>query len=425
MKYKKELLEDKRVQLTINVEKKEWDDALEHAYEKTKSKYNIQGFRKGHAPRKVIEKNYGDTVFFDEAIDDCFYRYYFEVLSKEKDIKAVSYPEVNVSKIDDNGLELVLKVTCKPEVTLGEYKGLKVEKEEVKVEDSEVEHELEHMREHRAKFVSVDRAVKEGDTVTIDFAGSIDGTLFEGGTATDYDLEIGSHSFIDNFEEQLVGLKKDDKKDVNVKFPDDYHAEDLKGKNAVFAVTIKDVKEKEYPTIDDSFADEVSEFSTLAELKESLKKKILDRKEMEAKSKSEEKLINMIVDSCTVEVPEAMVRDQVEDYIRDFERRLSYQGLSLQGYLDFTKTSLEDLKASRHDDAKRTVKTRLVLEEILTKEGITVEEKDVVDKFNETSDKKQTIEEIKKTMGEEQYIYFENSLLLNKLMTFLKENNSL
>ncbi len=425
MKYKKELLEDKRVQLTINVEKKEWDDALEHAYEKTKSKYNIQGFRKGHAPRKVIEKNYGDTVFFDEAIDDCFYRYYFEVLSKEKDIKAVSYPEVNVSKIDDNGLELVLKVTCKPEVTLGEYKGLKVEKEEVKVEDSEVEHELEHMREHRAKFVSVDRAVKEGDTVTIDFAGSIDGTLFEGGTATDYDLEIGSHSFIDNFEEQLVGLKKDDKKDVNVKFPDDYHAEDLKGKNAVFAVTIKDVKEKEYPTIDDSFADEVSEFSTLAELKESLKKKILDRKEMEAKSKSEEKLINMIVDSCTIEVPEAMVRDQVEDYIRDFERRLSYQGLSLQGYLDFTKTSLEDLKASRHDDAKRTVKTRLVLEEILTKEGITVEEKDVVDKFNETSDKKQTIDEIKKTMGEEQYIYFENSLLLNKLMTFLKENNSL
>lgn len=425
MKYSKELLEDKRVQITINVEKKEWDDALEHAYDKTKGKYNIQGFRKGHAPRKVIEKNYGDTVFFDEAIDDCFYRYYFEVLSKEKDIKAVSYPEVNVSKIDDNGLELVLKITCKPEVELGSYKGLKVEKEAVSVTDSEVEHELEHMREHRAKFVSADREVKMGDTVTIDFAGSIDGKLFDGGTATDYDLEIGSHSFIDTFEDQLVGLKKDDKKDVKVKFPEDYHASDLKGKDAVFAVTIKDVKEKVYPELNDTFADEVSEFSTLAELKESLKKKILDRKELEAKSKSEQKLIDMIVDSSKVDVPEVMVRDQVEDYIRDFERRLSYQGLSLQGYLEYTKSTLDDLKASRHDDAKKTVKTRLVLEEILSKEGITVEEKDVVDKFNETSDKKQNIEEIKKTMGEEQYIYFENSLLLNKLMTFLKENNSL
>lgn len=425
MKYKQKTLDDNRIEVTINVEKKEWDDALNHAYETTKGKYNVQGFRKGHAPRRVIEKTYGDTIFYDEAIDNCFYRYYFEFLSKEKNVEPVSSPEVNVSKIDENGLELVLKIVNKPEVTLGEYKGLKVEKEKVEVSDHDIEHELEHMREHRVKFVEVDRAIKNGDTATIDFSGSIDGVLFDGGTASDYDLEIGSHSFIDNFEDQLIGLKKGDKKDVKVSFPQDYHAENLKGKPAVFAVEIKSVKEKSYPEINDEFADEVSEFSTLAELKEDLKKKIAERKEREASSHQENKLIDMIVDSSKVEVPQVMVDNQIEDYIKDFEYRLSYQGLSLDGYLKYAGITLDKLKESRREDAKKTAKTRLVLEKILKQENISVSEKDVEAKFNENSDKKKSIEEIKKTLGEEQYNYMENSLLLNKLMSFLKSNNSL
>lgn len=425
MKYKLKTLEDKRIELTINVDKKEWDDALEHAYESTKGKYAVQGFRKGHAPRKVIEKTYGDTVFYDEAIDNCFYRYYFEVLSKEKTLEPVAAPDVNISKIDDSGLELVVKILNKPEVTLGSYKDLTVEKEKVEVTDHDVEHELEHMREHRVKFVEVDRAIKNGDTATIDFSGSVDGVKFDGGTATDFDLEIGSHSFIDNFEDQLVGLKKGDKKDVNVTFPKEYHAEDLKGKPAVFEVEIKSVKERVLPELNDAFADETSEFSTLAELKEDLKKKITARKEREVASKQESKLIDMIVDASTVEVPQVMVDNQVEDYIKDFEYRLQYQGLSLDGYLQYAGTTLDALKESRKEDAKKTVKTRLVLEQILKNENITVTEKDIEEKFNEKADKKKSIKEIKKTLGEEQYNYMENSLLLNKLMTFLKTNNKL
>ena len=425
MKYKLKTLEDKRIEVTIDVAKKEWDDALEHAYESTKGKYAVQGFRKGHAPRKVIEKTYGDTVFYDEAIDNCFYRYYFEVLSKEKSLEPVAAPDVNISKIDDNGLELVVKILNKPEVTLGAYKDLTVEKEKVEVTDHDVEHELEHMREHRVKFVEVDRAIKNGDTATIDFSGSVDGVKFDGGTATDFDLEIGSHSFIDNFEDQLVGLKKGDKKDVNVTFPKEYHAEDLKGKPAVFEVEIKSVKERVLPELNDAFADETSEFSTLAELKEDLKKKITSRKEREVASKQESKLIDMIVDASTVEVPQVMVDNQVEDYIKDFEYRLQYQGLSLDGYLQYAGTTLDALKESRKEDAKKTVKTRLVLEQILKNENITVTEKDIEEKFNENADKKKSIKEIKKTLGEEQYNYMENSLLLNKLMTFLKTNNKL
>ena len=426
MKYEKKILDDKRIEVKLNVSKEEWDSALERAYESNKGKYSVQGFRKGHTPRKVIEKTYGDTVFYDDAIDDCFYRYYFEMLSKEKDIKPVSAPEVNISKIDENGLELILRITQEPEVALGDYKGITIEKKEIKVSASEVNHELEHMKESRAKFVSVDREIKNGDTATIDFVGSIDGKKFDGGSAEDFDLEIGSKSFIDNFEDQLVGLKKGDKKDVKVTFPENYHVDDLKGKPAVFAVEVKDVKEKQYPEIDDNFADEVSEFSTLKELKEDIKKKLVERKTREEQNEAESKLIDKICENAKVEIPQVMVDNQVEDFIKDFERRLSYQGLNLDGYLKYTGTTLEDLRKSRVEDAKKTVKTRLVLTAIMEKEKIDVTEQEIADKFNEgTKDKPKTIEEIQKTLGPDQYNYMANSLLLNKLMKFLKENNTL
>ncbi len=426
MKYEKKILDDKRIEVKLNVSKEEWDSALEHAYESNKGKYSVQGFRKGHTPRKVIEKTYGDTVFYDDAIDDCFYRYYFEMLSKEKNIKPVSAPEVNISKIDENGLELILRITQEPEVALGDYKGITIEKKEIKVSASEVNHELEHMKESRAKYVSVDREIKNGDTATIDFVGSIDGKKFDGGSAEDFDLEIGSKSFIDNFEDQLVGLKKGDKKDVKVTFPENYHVDDLKGKPAVFAVEVKDVKEKQYPEIDDKFADEVSEFSTLKELKEDIKKKLVERKTREEQNEAESKLIDKICENAKVEIPQVMVDNQVEDFIKDFERRLSYQGLNLDGYLKYTGTTLEDLRKSRVEDAKKTVKTRLVLTAIMEKEKIDVTEQEIADKFNEgTKDKPKTIEEIQKTLGPDQYNYMANSLLLNKLMKFLKENNTL
>lgn len=426
MKYTKKELKDNRVEVKLTLDSKEWEEAVNAAYEKNKGKYNVQGFRKGKAPRKVLEKTYGTSLFYDDAIDGCFYRYYFEVLSKEKSLEPVAMPEVSIDKVSAEGLEMTLVITNKPNVELGDYKGIEIEKAEVKVTKAEVDHELKHMLEHHVKFVEVEREIKMGDTATIDFSGSVDGVKFDGGTAQDFDLEIGSHSFIDTFEDQLVGLKKGDKKDVVVTFPADYHEASLKGKKSVFEVVIKGVKEKQYPELNDTFASEVSEFETLKELTEDTKKKMVEAKKKQLEAESENKLIEKIVDNAKVEVPQVMVDQQVEDYIRDFEYRLSYQGLSLQGYLQYANTTIEELKKSRQEDAKKTVKTRLVLEEIIKKENITVTDKDLEEKFNENNkDKKKTIEEIKKTLGQEQLNYFENSLLLNKLMAFLKENNKI
>lgn len=426
MKYTKKVLEDKRVQIDLALDAKEWEEAVQAAYEKNKGKYSVQGFRKGHTPRKVLEKTYGSSLFYDEAIDGCFYRYYFEVLSKEKSIEPVAAPDIEIKSISEKGLELVLKITVKPEVELGEYKGLKVEKTAVKVTKEEVDKELQGLLESQVKYVEVEREIKNGDTATIDFSGSIDGVKFDGGTATDFDLEIGSKSFIDTFEDQLIGLKKGDKKDVKVTFPKEYHEPSLAGKPAVFAVEIKEVKEKQYPELNDTFASEVSEHNTLKELTDATKAKIKDTKEKEAAAQAENKLIDMIVDNAKVEVPQAMVEQQVEDFIKDFEYRLSYQGLSLQGYLQYANTTIEELKKSRQEDAKRTVKTRLVLEQIITKEKIEVTDKDLEDKFNEhNKEKPKSIKEIKKTLNPEQLNYFENSILLNKLMKFLKDNNNM
>lgn len=427
MKYTKKQLKDKRVQVNLVLDAKEWEEAVENAYQKNKAKYSVQGFRKGKTPRKVLEKNYGTSLFYDDAIDGCFYRYYFEVLSKEKTLEPVAMPEISISKVGPEGLEMTLTITVKPEVELGDYKGLTVEKKEVKVTKAEVDHELEHMREHRVKFVEVEREIKVGDTATIDFSGSVDGVKFDGGTATDFDLEIGSHSFIDNFEDQLVGLKKGDKKDVHVTFPKEYHETSLSGKPSVFEVVVKSVKEKQYPELNDAFASEVSEFETLKDLTADTKKKLMESKKKQLEAENENKLIDMIVDGAKVEVPEVMVEQQVEDYIKDFEYRLSYQGLNLDGYLKYANTTLDELKKSRREDAKKTVKTRLVLEKIITNEKITVTDKDLEEKFNENAKdgKKKSIEEIKKTLGQDQLNYFENSLLLNKLMSFLKQNNNL
>ncbi|MBQ9792395.1 MAG: trigger factor [Clostridia bacterium] len=426
MKYTKKVLEDKRVQIDLALDAKEWEEAVQAAYEKNKGKYSVQGFRKGHTPRKVLEKTYGASLFYDEAIDGCFYRYYFEVLSKEKTIEPVAAPDIEIKSISEKGLELVLKITVKPEVELGEYKGLKVEKTAVKVTKEEVDKELKALLESQVKYVEVEREVKNGDTATIDFSGSIDGVKFDGGTATDFDLEIGSKSFIDTFEDQLVGLKKGDKKDVKVTFPKEYHEPSLAGKPAVFEVEIKEVKEKQYPELNDTFASEVSEHNTLKELTDATKAKIKDAKEKEAAAQAENKLIDMIVDNAKVDVPQAMVEQQVEDFIKDFEYRLSYQGLSLQGYLQYANITIEDLKKSRQEDAKKTVKTRLVLEQIITKEKIEVTDKDLEEKFNEhNKEKPKSIKDIKKTLNPEQLNYFENSILLNKLMKFLKDNNNM
>ena len=429
MKYEKKELKDNKYEVTMTLDAQEWETAVEQAYQKNKGKYSVQGFRKGHTPRKVLEKTYGENMFYEDAIDGSFYRYYFEMLSKEKEIQPVAAPDLDIKEISkENGLTLVVTIQCKPDVEMGEYKGLEIKPVEVKVTKKDVEAEIDKAVKSQVKFEEVtDRAVKVGDIATIDFSGSVDGVKFDGGTATDYDLEIGSHSFIDNFEDQLVGLKVGESKDVNVTFPENYHQESLKGKPAVFAVTVKAIKEKKYPEVNDELASSVSEFETLDAWKKDIETKLKDKLTKEAERKQENDLVEKVVDNCKVNIPDVMVEQQLEDYIEDFARNLSYQGLSLEGYLMYTGSTIEQLKASRREDAKKTVKTRLVLEQIIEKEKLALTDEDVVNKFNEKvlDGEKKTLEEIKKEMGPEQFAYFQNSLLLNKLITFLKKNNNL
>ena len=430
MKYTKKQLKDNKYEVTMTLDAKEWEDAVEQAYQKNKGKFSVQGFRKGKTPRRVLEKTYGENLFYEDAIDGSFYRYYFDVLSKEKEIQPVAAPDLDIKEISkEKGLTLVVTIQCKPDVEMGEYKGLTIKAQPVKVTKKDVDAEIDKAVKSQVKFVEVkDRAVKDGDIATIDFSGSIDGVKFEGGTATDYDLEIGSHSFIDNFEEQLIGLKVGESKDVKVNFPENYHQESLKGKPAVFAVTVKAIKEKKYPEINDELASSVSEFETVEAWKKDIEAKLKERLTKEAERKQENDLVEAVVANCKVTVPDVMVEQQIEDYIEDFARSLSYQGLSLEGYLAYTGSTIDQLKESRREDAKKTVKTRLVLEQIIEKEKLAVTEEDVEKKYNERvlgEEKAKTIEEIKKEMGPEQFAYFQNSLLLNKMITFLKKNNNL
>ena len=426
MKYTTKTLEDKRIEITISLNEKEWESAVESAYQKNKGKYNIQGFRKGHVPRKVLEKTYGEGVFYEDAIDGCFYQYYFEILQKETSIQPVDAPSLSIEEIGKKGLKIVATVYNKPEVTLGEYKGLKVEKPAVKVTKAQVDARLNQLVESRARFVEVtDRAAKMGDIATIDFEGSVDGVKFDGGASKDYDLELGSHSFIDTFEDQVVGMKIGETKDVNVTFPEEYPAENLKGKKAVFVVTVNAIKEKVLPELNDEFASEASEFETLEDLRKDYEKKIKEEAEHAAEHEYENSLIEKVVENATVEVPQVMVEQQAEDYIREFEYRLSYQGLKLDDYLKYANTTVEELKASRMDDALKTVKTRLVLEAIVKKEGIEVTDKDIEDKFNEhKKGNEKTIDQIRKELGDQQIAYMENGILVNKLIKLLKENNA-
>ena len=428
MKYTKKELKNNKFEVALDLDAKEWEEAVEQAYQKNKGKFSVQGFRKGHVPRKVLEKTYGEGVFYEDAIDGCFYRYYFEVLNKEKEIQPVAAPEIDIKEISKDGIKLIITIQAKPDVELGEYKGLEIKKVEVKVTKKDVDEEIDRAIKSQVKYVEVEREVKDGDIATIDFSGSIDGVKFEGGTATDYDLEIGSHSFIDTFEEQLIGLKVGDKKNVEVTFPSNYHQESLKDKKAVFEVAIKAIKEKKYPELNDEFASSVSEFETVAAWKEDIEKKITERKTKQAEHEQESAMIEKIVDACKVEVPEVMVEQQIDDYIEDFKQQLAYQGLNLEGYLKYTNSTIEQLKDMRREDAKKTVKTRLVLEKIFELEKLAVTEKDIEEKFNERNldkDKAKKIDAIKKELGPQQMAYFENSILLNKLITFLKKNNNI
>ena len=340
-----EKLEKNMAKLTIEVPAEEFEKAIETAYQKNKGKINVQGFRKGKAPRKMIEKMYGASIFYEEAANSIIPTAYEKALGECEDLEIVSQPEIDVTQIESGkNFIFTAEVALKPEVTLGDYKGIEVEKADITVTDEEVDAEINKERENSARVITVeDRAVADGDIATIDFEGFIDGEAFEGGKGENYELTIGSHSFIDTFEEQLIGKNAGDEVEVNVTFPEEYHAPDLAGKPAVFKVKINGIQAKELPELDDDFAQDVSEFDTMAEYKEDVKKKLEEKKKTEADNAKEEAVVAKIVENATMEIPDAMLDTQVRQMVNDFAQRLQMQGLSFDLYMLFTGGTPEQL----------------------------------------------------------------------------------
>ena len=419
----REKSEGNSLTLKLKVSANVWAKAQEEAYEKNKGKFNIQGFRKGKAPRKFIEKEYGDTVFYDDAFDAIFSKEYADFLKKNKDVEPVDYPNVTVDSITANGVEATLTITLMPEVKVGEFKGLKFKKDKVEVSDERVEHELSHLVEKQARFVESDAKSEMGDFVTIDFKGTVDGVAFEGGSAEDYRLELGSHSFIDNFEDQLVGLVKEEAKDVKVTFPKDYPATELAGKEAVFACLVKKVEKKELPELNDKLIADTTDFETLDEYKKDLKAKLLEEEENKAQRKLENEIIEKVVENSTVDIPAILIDNEVEHMVRDMSQRLAYQGIKLEDYLSYMKTNVEEFKASKRVDAEHNVKARLVLQKLIKENGVKATQKEMderIMKYSTTS--KENLEEFKKSLSEYEKSYIENDVMMTKLIKVLTES---
>ncbi|MDD6762724.1 MAG: trigger factor [Clostridiales bacterium] len=373
MAVKCEEVEKNLVKLTFEVSSEEFDKAIDRAYNKNKSKFNVPGFRKGKAPKNVVYKMYGKTAFYDEALNDLLPQAY-ETALKESGVEAVARPEFDVEEIKEGEpVVYTALVTTKPEVKLGEYKGIKVAKIDYTVSDEDVDKDIEAARQKNSRLVSIDdRAVQSGDIAVIDFEGFVDGTAFEGGKGEDYELEIGSNTFIPGFEDQLIGASIDDLVDVNVTFPEEYHSEELKGKDALFKVKINDIKVREIPELDDDFASEVSEFDTLEEYRADVRKQLEEKAKEKAEGETQNAVIEKAVENAEFEVPEKMIENQINNMINDFAQRLSYQGMNLDMYLQYTGSTIDQMKEQYREGAVKQVNAGLVLEAIAKAEGIEV-----------------------------------------------------
>ncbi len=430
MKYTAEPSEKSTVKITLTFDKGEWDDANMKAYQKTRGRYFVNGFRKGKAPKHVIELNYGKGVFYEDALNELFNDHYYDVIEKEKDnFTAVGQPELSVGDISDEGASLIATVPVKPDVKLGAYKGINIVKAEYNVKDEDVEAELKRLQERNSRLVEVEgRAAENGDTATIDFSGSVDGKKFEGGTSENYPLVLGSGSFIPGFEEQVVGMKVGEEKDVNVKFPEDYQAEELKGKDAVFAVKLNKLEKKELPEVNDEFIKDAAG----AESVEAYKKETRERLEKQAKEKgdaeTENNILKAISETSEAEIPEAMIENQIDMMVRNAEYRLGmqYGGMKLADYLKYMGGTMEDFRNGYRAQAQDTVKSQLVVDKIIREENIKAEDAEIdakLEEFAKAANK--TLEEYKKDVDEAQREYIANDIVINKLFDFLKANNNL
>lgn len=423
MSLKQEKTENKNeLKLTITVEAEKFDNAIKSVFQKSAKYFNIPGFRKGKAPFNIVERYYGDSIFYEDAFNELVPDVYDKEI-KDNKIDVVSKPHIDIVQME-KGKDLIFTaiVNTKPEVKLGKYKGIELKKVEYKVTDEDVEHELSHMAEHNSRLVSVDdRPAQKDDTVTIDFEGFVDGKPFDGGKAEGQQLTIGSNTFIPGFEDQLIGMKIDEERDIKVKFPDDYFSKDLAGKDATFHIKLHSISYKELPKIDDEFAKDVSEFDTLADLKKDIKSKQEKQNADRAKNEMEEKAIEEVSKNTKIDIPDGMIELEIDNMENDIAQRLQYQGLSLEQYLKMLNKTESDLRNEFKDDAKKNITTRLVLEQIVADENIKADQK-FIDEELEKMEKQygRKADELKK--NEEVMNYLDKSSKNEQAVKFIIDN---
>ncbi|EQB4337253.1 trigger factor [Clostridium botulinum] len=426
MNVKVENIEKNVIKLEITVDSEKFNEAVKKSFKKNAKRFNVPGFRKGKAPLNIIKKYYGEGVLFEDAINFCCEDTYPKAI-EENNIKPVDYPQIDVVQIGE-GKDFIYtaEVTTVPEVKLGEYKGVEVKKVSYEVEDEAVENELKSMQEKNARVsLKEEGEIEKGNIAIIDFKGYVDGKAFEGGEAKDYEIEIGSGTFIGDFEDQLVGLKKDESKEVNVSFPEEYGREDLNGKPATFEVTIKDIKVKELPALDDEFAKEVSEFDTLEELKSDIKDRMKKELSEKAKAEYEEAVVEAVGANAEIEIPKVMIEKEIENMVRDLEMRLKYQGLDLKSYYEFTNSSEEKVKEYMRETAEKRVKTDLIMQEIAKVEDIKATEEELKEKAMEVAKQygQKDVEKTAELIANAQKAYLEIDIVNGKVLDLLVESS--
>ena len=418
-----EKLEKNMAKLTIEVSAEDLDKAMEKAYQKQKSRISLPGFRKGKAPRKMIESMYGKGVFMEDAVNSLVPQEYTKALG-ECDLEIVSQPEINVTQMEPGkALIFTADVAVKPEVTLGDYKGVEVPKSEITVTDEEVDAEVKKEQDKNARTVAVeDRAAANGDITTIDFEGFVDGVAFEGGKGTDYALTLGSGTFIPGFEDQLVGANTGDHVEVKVTFPEEYQAKELAGKEAVFQCDVKKIETKEVPELDDEFAKDVSEFDTLAEYKEDVKKKLTEKKEKEARTAKENAAVDKAIENAQMDIPELMTKTECRQMMDDFSRRMQQQGLSMEQYFQFTGQSMDKMMEDMKPQALKRIQTRLVLEKVAEAENIRPSEEEITEEIQKMADAyKMEADKIREAIGESGLEQMKKDMAVQKAVTVIAD----
>ena len=428
MKYTTQAAEKSTVKITLEFDGEEWKAALQNAYLKTRGKYAVNGFRKGKAPKNVIENVYGKGVFFDEALNTMFADGYNKAADEiSKDYVIVGDPEVTVEKLGDEGVTLTAVTPVKPEVKISSYKGMKIKEYAYTVKDEEMNAEINRLLDRNARKVAVtDRAAVKGDIVNIDFVGSVDGVKFDGGEAEGFDLTLGSGQFIPGFEDQVVGMNIGETKDVNVTFPENYQAENLKGKAAVFAVTLNGIQAKELPELNDEFVKDATGSATVEEYKAKVQERLQKQADRRANDATENSILEAIAANAEVEIPQAMIETEIDSLVQKFEYQLMYQGLKLQDYLDFLKVSVADFRKNYEEAARKNVLNQLIISQLIKDEKIEATEEEINAKVAEqaASVGKET-EEYKKGMDPRQFNYISSDIVITKLFDFLKANNEM